>query len=70
MPIFDQTNPNIFLSTLNFWYQHAKKQTVSSISSKDIGLFDLKSCSLISQNHFDQTWLRNQTNRFTDFTFG
>ena len=24
-PIFDHTHPNIFLSTLNFWYQCAKK---------------------------------------------
>ena len=35
----DQTHPNIFLSTLNFWHQHVKKY----------GLFDLNSLSLIGQ---------------------
>ena len=43
-------HPNIFLSTLNFWYQHVKKKTNSLLYSKDI--FDLKSCSLIGQHHF------------------
>ena len=37
--ISDHTNPNIFLSTLNFWHQHVKKY----------GLFDLNSVSLIGQ---------------------
>ena len=56
--ISDHTHPNIFLSTLNFWYQHVKKQTISSLCSRDI--FDLKSCNLIGQHHFGPIWLRNK----------
>ena len=39
-PIFDYTHRCIFLSTLNFWCQHEKKQTFSSLCSKDT--FDIK----------------------------
>ena len=48
--IYDHIHRNIFLSTLNFCYQHVKKQTISSLYSRDI--FDLKSCNLIEQHHF------------------
>ena len=48
--ISDHTHPNNFLSTLNFWYEHVKKQTISSLCSRDI--FDLKSFSLIGQHRF------------------
>ena len=30
-PIIDYTHPKYFLSALNFWYQHAKKQTIHHI---------------------------------------
>ena len=44
--ISDHTNPNIFLSTLNFWVSICKKvQTISSLCSRYI--FDLKSFNLI-----------------------
>ena len=50
--ISGQTHPNIFLSTLNFWYQHVKKSTVSLLCSRHI--FHLKSCNLIGH----QTYIR------------
>ena len=66
--IFDHTHPNIFLSTLNFWYQYAKKQVISSLCSRD--KLDLK----ILQSYWPRPFLPNMTedqlNRFTAFTFG
>ena len=55
--ISDHTQANIFLSTLNFWYQHVKKCRLSSLCSRYI--FDLKSFSLIGQYQFDPVWMRN-----------
>ena len=49
-PIFDQTQPNIFLSTLNFLYQHAKKQAISSVCSRDI--LDIKILQSDCQDFF------------------
>ena len=62
--ISDHTQPNIFLSTLNFWYQHVKMWRLSSLCSRYI--FDLKSFSLIGQYQFDPIWMRNyqQIHRF------
>ena len=65
--ICDHTQPNIFLSTLNFWYQHVKKCRLSSFCSRYI--FDLNlSVWLANTNLIVFEW--ETTNRFTDFTFG
>ena len=66
-PISDHTHPNIFLSTLNFWYQYAKKQAISSLCSRDI--FDLK---ILQSDWHRLVWpilTEKQTNRFTAFTY-
>ena len=66
--IFDLTHPNIFLSTLNSWYQYAKKQAISSLCPKDI--FDLKILQSDWQKLFWPNMTEKKNNRFTAFTFG
>ena len=67
-PIFKHTLPNIFLSTLNFWYQSARKQVISSLCSRD--MFDLKILESDWPRPFWPNMTEKQTNRFIVFTFG
>ena len=54
--------------SISSWYQHVKKQTISSLCFNDI--FDLKSCNLIDQHCFGPRWLRNKLpDLYNDFTF-
>ena len=66
--IFYQTHPNIFLSTLNFQYQYAKKQAISSLYSRD--MVDLKTLQSDWQRLVWPNITEKQSNRFTAFTFG
>ena len=60
-PIFDHNHPNNFLSTLNFWYQYAKNQAISSLCSSDI--FDLKILQSDWQRLFWFNMTEKQVNR-------
>ena len=66
--ISDHTHPNIFLSTLNFWYQHVKKYRLFHHFVLDIYLIWNPSIWLANTNLALYEW--ETTNRFTDFTFG
>ena len=67
-PIFDHTHPNIFYQLVNFQNQHAKKQTISSLFSRDT--FDLKILQSDWPRPFWPNMTEKQTNRFTASTFG
>ena len=69
-PIFDHKHPNIFLPPLNFQYQHAKKQAISSLCSTEI--FDLKILQSDWTRPFspNMTEKQSNTNRFTALNFG
>ena len=55
-PIFDHMHPNIFLSTLNFWYE------LSSLRSRDI--FDIK---ILQSDWQDRDCPIGLTNKLIDF---
>ena len=57
--IYDHTHPNIFLSTLNDWYQ-PKKPKSRLFHHIILEIFDLKLYNLIGQHRFGPIWLRNK----------
>ena len=69
----DHTHPSIFLSTLNFWYQHAKNTKVGCFITFSRDTFDLKSYNLIGQQHcFGPIYMTEKQliDLYTDFFFG
>ena len=66
--ISDHAHPNIFLSTLNFWYQNVKKYRLFFHFVLDIYLIWNPWIWLANTNLALYEW--ETTNRFADFTFG
>ena len=65
--VFDDTHPNMFLSTLKFQYQYGKEEAMSSLCSRDI--FDSK---ILQPDWHRLVWPilnEKQTNRITAFNF-